>query len=66
MEKRSEEKVLNGLRRVRSQLCRFYRKEHEVHKCPCVRGGHDAGHENGAETGCKEIMDAINIIQEKQ
>lgn len=59
-----KERAILGLRKIRSQICRFYRKEHEIHKCPCVRGATDAGHDNGAETGCKEIKDAIDLIKD--
>jgi len=55
--------LLQRLARIRALICPYRKYEDEVERCPCVRGGHDVNKENGPQTGCKDIHDAIQRIE---
>jgi len=57
------ETLTKRLRRMRTLLCPNQKYEDEVERCPCTRGGHDAGRGKGHETGCKDLLDALNRIE---
>lgn len=52
---------------MRSLICPNHKYEDEVERCPCVRGGRDAANRygEGSETGCKDLQDAINEIEDQ-
>jgi len=55
--------LLQRLARIRALICPYRKYQNEVERCPCVRGGHDVNREQGPQTGCKDIQDAINRIE---
>lgn len=56
------EDLITRLQRIRTQLCPNMKYADEVERCPCQRGGHDAGLGQGHQTGCKDIRDAIDKL----
>lgn len=52
------------LARIRTLICPYRKYENEVERCPCVKGGHDVNKENGPQTGCKDIHEALTQIEE--
>jgi len=59
----SNQSLTLRLRRIRGLICPYRKYEDEVERCPCVRGGNDVNREQGPQTGCKDIQDAINRIE---
>jgi len=59
----SNEKLSLRLRRIRGLICPYRKYEDEVERCPCIRGGHDVNREQGSQTGCKDVQDAIHQIE---
>jgi len=59
------ETLIKRLRRIRTLICPNQKYEDEVNRCPCRRGGHDVNRGKGHETGCKDLMDAIDQIEEE-
>jgi len=59
------ENLIKRLRRIRTVICPNLKYEDEVERCPCVRGGRDAASENGGETGCKDLLDAIHELEDE-
>jgi hypothetical protein len=62
----SKQDTIRRLRRIRTIICPLHRYDDEVERCPCKRGGYDVcdGEGHGAETGCKDILDAIKELEE--
>lgn len=58
----TREDLVKRLRRIRTVICPNKKYEDEVERCPCVRGGADAGG-MGGQTGCKDILDAIERLE---
>ena len=51
------------LRRLRIMICPNRREHQEVPKCDCVQGAYDTCREYGAQTGCPELYQAIEQIE---
>ncbi len=51
------------LARIRALICPYRKYKDEVERCPCVRGGNDVNREQGPQTGCKDILDALHEIE---
>jgi len=66
-ESASDEDLVTRLGRIRAVICPNHKYGDEVERCPCVRGGRDAGHSQGqGQTGCKDLMDAQQKIKRMQ
>lgn len=64
-EEMNEEDLVTRLARIRAVICPNQKYGDEVERCPCVRGGRDAGKDRGqGQTGCKDLKDAMNKIAE--
>jgi hypothetical protein len=59
----SDEDLTTRLRRLRAVICPNSKYADEVERCPCKRGAVDAGSGSGHQTGCKDVMDAINELE---
>jgi len=59
----SNQSLALRLRRIRGLICPYRKYEDEVERCPCVRGGNDVNREQGPQTGCKDIHDALMRIE---